>query len=111
VLYASGRGKYPSPGEEVEWVAPLHNFLFKNTTVTQQPFELDSQWPGYETFFMDSSLIRRRPKEEYIAWRNKLRVWSSVNAHMRPDPAFYCGQLMGWNWHVIFANRTWISFE
>jgi hypothetical protein len=109
-IFPSGRGK-EQWGEDAWWGIPLYDFLFKNSSLKQQAFEIGNQWPCCATWFMDSSLVKTRPKEDYIEWRRKLRIWSIRNGDIKPNPAFYCGRVMEWNWHVIFANTSYIPFE
>ena len=66
-------------------------------------------YPCCATFFMLSSLIETRRKEEYVYIIDRLRNWSKLHESISRGPAHYCGRMMEYNWHVLFTGRRWIE--
>lgn len=91
------------------WARPLYRFIFKNTSMPADPIERNNQRPCCATFWLNSDLIKNRKKSEYIEMRNKLREWSITHADAKPDPAWYCGRTMEYNWHIIFTKKAYIE--
>ena len=106
------RGQYASGawGENEEWWArPLYKYVFANTSMPPEPVEEHNQRPCCATFWLNSELVRNRKKEEYIEMRDKLRQWSRAHQDANPDPAWYCGRTMEYNWHIIFTKKAYVD--
>ena len=106
------RGQYASGawGENEEWWArPLYKYVFANTSMPPEPVEEHNQRPCCATFWLNSELVRNRKKEEYIEMRDKLRQWSRTHQDANPDPAWYCGRTMEYNWHIIFTKKAYVD--
>jgi hypothetical protein len=94
---------------ESGWAGPLYRFLFANTSMPTQMVTESNQRPCCGTFWMNSELVRTRPKEEYVLIRDRLREWSKENMDRTPSAAWFCGRMMEYNWHILFANTSYIS--
>jgi hypothetical protein len=90
----------------------LYYEIFNGTSMPANPIRENNLRPCCATFFMDSELIRTRPKAEYILIRDRLRTYS---LRMREEGlgrkrySIRCSWLMEWNWHIMFANRSNIT--
>jgi hypothetical protein len=94
--------------DEGWWARPLYSFVFSNTSMPMLPIETNNFRPCCATFWFNSALIRTRKKDEYITIRERLREWSRTHQNLNPTPAFYCGRIMEYNWHILLANRSCI---
>ena len=95
-------------GEEW-WARPLYKYVFGKTSMPKEPVEINNQRPCCATFWLNSELVRNRKKEEYIEMRDRLRQWSREHEDAKPDPAWYCGRTMEYNWHIIFTKKAFID--
>jgi hypothetical protein len=94
--------------DERWWAEPLYRFVFANTSLPAEPIDRGNFRPCCSTFWFKAALVRGRPKDEYVAIRDRLRAWSAAHADARPSPAFYCGRIMEYNWHILLAGRAYI---
>jgi hypothetical protein len=95
-------------GEE-HWARPLYSYVFKQTAMPAAPVEVGNQRPCCATFWLNSELIRNRKVTEYIAVRDALREWSKENRNMEPNPAYFCGRVMEYNWHILFTKKAFVD--
>lgn len=89
----------------------IYNSLFINTTMENNLFS-DWQYPCCGTFFMNSKLIKTRPKSDYIQLYNRMMKW---NLDIYPTynytrgGRFYCSRIYESSWHIMFANKSKIK--
>jgi hypothetical protein len=98
-IYNRGKGGAMSPS--------MYRYIYQNTSMPRHIIEKENFRPCCATFFVDSELVRTRAKKEYETIRSSLRQWSRENS--RPgghDPAFYCGRVMEYTWHILLSNKS-----
>lgn len=95
------------PGEE-EWARPLYHFLFNGTSMPTEPIRKKNQRPCCSTFFMNSELVRTRQKWEYRQIIDRLRAWSRRHMDIERGPAYWCGRVLEYNWHLLISNKSYI---
>lgn len=103
-MYSQG----PYSPIEIDWAPRLYKFVFNGTSMPSKIIENHNQRPCCSTFFVKSDQIRNRKKEEYIHIRKKLTYWSQLHSAERPNPAYYCGRIMEYSWHILFTNQSYI---
>jgi hypothetical protein len=106
------RGTYATgawgPGEG-RWAKGLYRWIFNGTTMPPEPIETGNQRPCCATFWLNQELIKNRKVEEYVRVRDGLRDWSRRHADADPDPAWFCGRLMEYNWHILFTKKAYVD--
>jgi hypothetical protein len=85
----------------------MYTSIYANTTMPARPIIKDNFYPCCATFFIDSRLVRTRPKFEYELVRARLRQWSRDHPiYNRRVASVYCGRVMEYTWHILLANRS-----
>lgn len=104
-FYARG----PWGNDEEDWAEPLYREIFVNTSMPKDPQIMNNQRPCCATFWFDSKLIKNRQKKEYILIRDRLRNWSLHHAYVVPNPGYYCGRTMEYNWHILLTKKSLVQ--
>ena len=77
----------------------IYPFMFQGTTMPRV-WTRYSTYPCCSTFFVKTSQIRMRPKQDYINMYKNLQSWVAIN----PNISFHCGRVFEYTWHVIFTG-------
>ena len=85
-------------------VTEIYNAAFDGVNMPRV-WDRVGQYPCCSTFFVKTSLLRKRPKAEYIKIKENLIKWGRLN----PEEKKNCGYLMEYTWHLIFTGRKFID--
>jgi hypothetical protein len=100
-FYIQGHGNVMDEGQ--------YRYVYHGTSMPPHMIDKTNFYPCCATFFMDSYLVRNRPKKEYRLIISRLRQWSREHSSFqRREPAFFCGRVMEYTWHILLANQTQI---
>lgn len=97
------------PGEE-GWADDLYRWIYKGTSMPEDPIMYNNLRPCCSTFWLDSKLIHTRQKWEYVLIRDRLRQWSTEHMNLNKGPGYYCSRTMEYTWHILLSNQSYIDF-
>lgn len=84
----------------------IYNEIFHNTTMMEY-FDINSTtFPCCGTFFVDSSLFRSRPRNEYLTYIERLRRYSNRYNNSKKY-SLMCGRLAEYTWHLMLGTSKY----
>lgn len=104
-LYNREISKGRLPGEPPHVYDDLAYNIFKNTSIPQKQIIKNNVYPCCSTFYVGSNMIRNRPLSDYIQIRDHLREWSKKHITIPHGPAYFCGRIMEYYWHILFTGN------
>ena len=80
----------------------MYSYMYNGTTVPRV-WNRYSVYPCCATFFVKTSQIRKRPKEDYLTIYKNIENWVKMN----PKLAYHCGRIFEYTWHILLTdNKT-----
>lgn len=96
-------------GTKVKWKSGPYRSLFKeiyhNTTMMEYYNINSTTFPCCGTFFVDSSLFRSRPRDEYLTYIERLQSFS--RRHPEKKYSLFCGRLTEYTWHLMLGTSKY----
>lgn len=97
-------------GKKVMWKYNPYRSLFKeiyHDTTMMEYFNINSTtFPCCGTFFVDSSLFRSRPRDEYLTYIERLQKYSNRFNNSRKSNLL-CGRLTEYTWHLMLGTSKY----
>ena len=94
-------------GTKVWWKKGIFRLIFEeiyhNTTMMEY-YNIDStSYPCCSTFFVDSSLFRSRPRDEYLIYIKRLQNYSRSFDRR----GVLCGRIAEYTWHLMLGKNKY----
>lgn len=97
-------------GRDVKWRRGPYRSLFKeiyhNTTMMDYFNMTSTTFPCCGTFFVDSSLFRSRPRDEYLTYIKRLQAFSNRHNNSRTSNLL-CGRITEYTWHLMLGTSKY----
>ena len=84
--------------------ADIYCYIYNDTTVSPI-WDRHSSFPSHSTFFVKTSQIRKRPKQDYATVLQNLRKWLKLNSNV-PQ---HCSNTFRATWHILFGGLQYIN--
>ena len=78
----------------------MYSYMYNGTTVPRV-WNRYSVYPCCATFFVKTSQIRKRPKEDYLTIYKNIENWVKMN----PKLAYHCGRVFEYTWHILLTGE------
>lgn len=91
------------------WAPELYDYIFQGTSMPPAPVDKTIVRPCCGTFWVDRERVRGRPRSDYVLMRDRLRMWSKENKNVEFGPAYYCGRIMEYFWHLVLGGQLEID--
>lgn len=94
---------------------PIENELFyliyHNTSMMEYANLRSTHFYCCAQFFVNASLFRKRPREEYKIFIDRLKEYSHTHINITKGPGFWCGRIMEYTWHLLLGHKVYVSYN